>query len=124
MFFRSLFYERTVLSLLEEVKQLPEHTQAEIAIRVSNYITEAKTVDDATLNRFIMAARKEREVITAATDKSALEQIAGPALAEAWCVARLGLSEGSIDKHCAITIIVAVEAFALNLQTGPKAEFL
>lgn len=117
MFFRSLFYERTVLSVLEEVKRLPDHAQAEIATRVGNYIAEAKKADAATLKWFVGAARKEREAITAATDKPTLAQIAGPALAEAWCVAKLGLSEASMDKHCAITIIVAIETFALNRST-------
>jgi len=117
MFFRSLFYERTVLSLLEEVKQLPDHVQAEIGARVGNYIIEAKKADDAALNRFVGAARTECDAITAADEKPTLAQIAGPALAEAWCVAKLGLSEASMDKHCAITIIVAIEAFTLNRST-------
>jgi len=118
MFFRSLFYERTVLSLLEEVKQLPDHIQAEIGVRVGNYIIEAKNADDTALSRFVGAARTERETIAAAADKPTLAQIAGPALAEAWCVAKLGLSESSMDKHCAITIIVAIEAFTLNRSTA------
>jgi hypothetical protein len=118
MFFRSLFYERAVLSLLEEVKQLPLHAQAEIAARVSNYIHEAKTTDEAALNRFVAAAKKEREAMTAAAGRPALAHVAGPALAEAWCVARLGLSEASMDEHCAITIIVAIETFALKSSTA------
>ena len=38
MFVRSLFWERTVLSLLEKVHQLPSNVQAEIADRVGGYI--------------------------------------------------------------------------------------
>ena len=107
-----------MLSLLEEVKQLPDHIQAEIGTRVGNYIIEAKNADDGALNRFVGAARAERETITAAADKPTLAQIAGPALAEAWCGAKLGLSEASMDKHCAITIIVAIETFTLNRSTS------
>ena len=46
MFLRSLFYERTVLSHLERVRQLPPEAQAEIAMRVSNFIELARPVSD------------------------------------------------------------------------------
>jgi hypothetical protein len=36
MFFRSLFYERTILKHLERVEQLPAEVQTEIAMRVGN----------------------------------------------------------------------------------------
>ena len=38
MFFRSLFWERTVLSLLEKVRKLPPSVQADIAKRVGDCI--------------------------------------------------------------------------------------
>jgi hypothetical protein len=115
MFFRSLLYERTVLSLLEKVEELPLHVEAEIATRVGNYINQAKNAGDETpLSRFAAAAKRERENMISATDNPALEQWAGPALAEAWCTAALGLADGTLDKHSAVTIIVAIEAFALN----------
>ena len=37
---------------------------------------------------------------------------AAPALAEAWCVARLGLNNGSLSRHSAMAVIVAIEGFA------------
>jgi hypothetical protein len=115
MFFRSLFYERTVLSLVEKVEQLPLHVQAEIATRLSNYINQAKTAgDELPLDRFLATAAQERERVIAQTDKSAIAQWAAPALAEAWCTAMVGLSNGTLDRHSALAIIVGIEAFALK----------
>ena len=93
MFFRSLFWERTVLSLLEKVQRLPPNVQAEIATRVGSYIDIASTTrEEGSLERFAAAAVKEREKVIALGAKSTLDQRwAAPALAEAWCVARLGL---------------------------------
>lgn len=119
MFLQSLFYERTVLSLLEKVERLPRHEQAEIATKVSNYINEAKKADDdAVLKRFVNAARSEYDTARAASES--LRHLAAPALAEAWCTARLGLSKNSMDQHSAIAIIVAVEGFALKCATQAK----
>jgi hypothetical protein len=53
MFLQSLFYERTVLSHLEKVRQLPPEAQAEIAMRVSNFIELARPVSDDLLSRFV-----------------------------------------------------------------------
>jgi len=50
MFFRSLFYERTILLHLEKVEQLPSEVQAEIAMRVGNLIELARPVNDALLS--------------------------------------------------------------------------
>jgi hypothetical protein len=36
------------------------------------------------------------------------------ALAEAWCVAMLGLSNGSLNRHSAMTIIATIDAFAFK----------
>ena len=53
MFFRSLFWERTVLSLLEKVHELPLNVQADIANRVGGYIAIASTTHEAgSLERF------------------------------------------------------------------------
>ena len=61
MFFRSLFWERTVLSLLEKVQELPLNVQADIAKRVGGYIAIASTTHEAgSLERFAAAAVKER----------------------------------------------------------------
>jgi hypothetical protein len=116
MFFRSLFWERTVLSLLQKVQQLPSNVQAEIATRVSNYINLARTAsDEASLARFATAAVEEREKVIAEGAKSPVDQRwAAPALAEAWCVARLGLSNGNLNRHSAMAVILAIEAFALK----------
>jgi hypothetical protein len=46
MFFRSLFYERTILRYLERVEQLPAEVQAEIAMRVGSLIELARPVSD------------------------------------------------------------------------------
>ena len=34
------------------------------------------------------------------------------ALAEAWCIARLGLLNGSLNRYSAMSVIAAIEAFA------------
>ena len=113
MFFRSLFYERTIFSILEKVERLPRPVQAEIATRVNNFIDHAKrTGEKAPMGRLLEAARREREKSVSNETHPTLEQWAGPALAEGWCTAMLGLSEGSMDRHCAIAIIVAIQTFA------------
>jgi hypothetical protein len=52
MFFRSLFYDRTILGHLERVEQLSPEVQAEIAMRVGNLIEPARPVSDGLLERF------------------------------------------------------------------------
>jgi hypothetical protein len=129
MFVRSLFWERTVLSLLEKVQHLPANVQSEIANRVGGYIEIADaTGDERTLEQFAAAAVKEREQVIAEGVKSQLDQRwAAPALAEAWCVAKLGLDNGRLSRHSAMAVIAAIEAFAPNrsirgFRTGPVAE--
>jgi hypothetical protein len=86
MFFRSLFYERTVLSLLEKVEELPLHVQAEIATRVGNYINQAKNAGDETpRSRLAAAAKREREKMISAADNPALEQWAVAAHGDSGC---------------------------------------
>ena len=116
MFVRSLFWERTVLSLLEKVQHLPANVQSEIANRVGGYIEIADaTGDERTLEQFAAAAVKEREQVIAQGVKSQLDQRwAAPALAEAWCVAMLGLDNGRLSRHSAMAVIAAIEAFAPN----------
>jgi hypothetical protein len=116
MFVRSLFWERTVLSLLEKVQHLPSNVQSEIANRVGGYIEIADaTGDERTLEQFAAAAVKEREQVIAEGVKSQLDQRwAAPALAEAWCVAKLGLDNGRLSRHSAMAVIAAIEAFAPN----------
>src|SRR5687767_10040179 len=62
MFFRSFFYERTVLSLLEKVQRLPPNVQAEIAARLGKYINLARTAkDEASVAQVATAAGQERD---------------------------------------------------------------
>jgi hypothetical protein len=107
MFFASFFYERTVLSHLEKVQQLPPNVQAEIARRVDNYIKLARAAkDEALLARF--AAKAIGQGVKSTMDP----RWAAPALAEAWCRTMIGLSNGNLDRPNAVAIITAIEAFA------------
>ena len=95
MFFRSLFYERTVLRHLERVEQLPAEVQAQIAMRVGNLIELARPVSDALLERFAEIARQEQLLAVKEGAKSDTDPLwAAPAISEAWCNARLGLTNG------------------------------
>ena len=110
-FFQSLFWERTVHSVLERVERLPTTVQSDIATRVGKYIHLAQTAtDDATMTRFIEAAAGERAKVA---QKSTVDpRWSATALAEAWCVSRLGLSNGNMNRLSAMSVITAVEAFA------------
>jgi hypothetical protein len=116
MFFRSLFWERTVLSLLEKVEHLPPNVQAEIATRAGELIKLARTAsDEASLAKFATAAVEERRQVIAQGAKSNLDQRwAAPVIAEAWCVARIGLSNGNLNRHSAMGVIGAIEVFTRN----------
>jgi hypothetical protein len=113
MFFRSLLWERTVLSLLEKVEHLPPNVQAEIAARAGDFIKVAQTAtDEASLGKFAAAAVQERKQVVAQGAKSKVDQRwAAPAIAEAWCIARIGLSNGSLDRHSAMGVLGAIEVF-------------
>jgi hypothetical protein len=115
MFLQSLFYERTVLSHLEKVRQLPPEAQAEIAMRVSNFIELARPVSDDLLSRFVQVAREEQQ---RAVDQGATSDTdplrAAPAISEAWCNARLRLAKGNLTTHTAIQIITAIESFTMK----------
>ena len=115
LFFQSLFWERTVLSVLERVERLPTNVQGEIAICVGKYIHFARTAtDDATMTRFIEAAAGERAKV--AQKSTADPRWSAPALAEAWCVSRLGLSNGNMNRLSAVSVISAIEAFTSGRQ--------
>jgi len=129
MFFRSLFWERTVLSLLEKVQRLPANVQAEIAKSVGSFIDIASTTrEEGSLERLAAAAVEERGKVISQGAKSTLDpRWVSPALSEAWCVARLGLCNRSLDRHSAMAVITAIEAFALikppaYLTKGPVAD--
>jgi hypothetical protein len=111
--FRSLSWERTVFSLLAKVEELPRNVKGEIATRVGEYIRFARTArDDATLTRFIEAAAGEREKVAREARSTADPLWTAAALAEAWCVSRLGLSNGTLNRYCAMSVSTAIETFA------------
>jgi len=87
MFLRSLLYERTVLSHLERVRQLPQEAQAEIAMRVSNFIELARPVSDDLLSRFVQVAREEQQ--------RAVEEGARSDMDALWAAMRYGLRQRS-----------------------------
>ena len=119
MFFRSLFYERTVLSHLERVRQLPVDVQTDIAARVSNFIEQARAVSDEQLESFAHAAREEQQRAVQRGEKSDMDAaFAAPAISEAWCKAKLGLATGSLNEHSAMEIIVAIETFTSRRAPG------
>jgi hypothetical protein len=110
---RSLYWERTVFSLLAKVERLPPNLQDEIAIRVDKYIHLARTArDDATLTRFIDAAAGERARVVEGARSPINPLWTAAALAEAWCVSRLGLSKGNLNRLSALSVTTAIEDFA------------
>ena len=110
--FRSMFWERTVLSILAKVERLPPNLQGEIAIRVDKYINLARTAqDDATLTRFIDAAAGERARVVEGARSTINPLWTAAALAEAWCVSRLGLSKGNLNRLSALSVSIAIEDF-------------
>lgn len=107
-------YERTVLSHLEKVQRLPVDVQADIARRVGNYIELARAAKgEALLARCASAAMEEQaKAIGQGVNSTMDPRWAVPALAEAWCHAMIGLSNGNLDRSSAVAIITAIEAFA------------
>jgi hypothetical protein len=68
---------------------------------------------EASVAQVATAAGQERDKIIAQGAKSPLDhRWAALALAEAWCIAMLGLSNSSLDRHSAMAIIAAIDAFA------------
>ena len=119
MFFRSLFYERRVLAHLNRVRQLPPEAQAEIAMRVNNFIELARPVSDALLSRFVQVAREEQQRAIEQGARCETDPLwAAPTISEAWCHAKLGLAAGNLNRHTAIQIITAIETF--TAQQAPR----
>jgi hypothetical protein len=112
MFLRSFFYERDVLMYLERVRKLPAEVQAEIAVRVSNFIELARPADTELLQRFVHVAQAEQQRAVEVGVKSDIDPLrAAPAISEAWCKAKLGLATGSLNQHSAVEIIIGIETF-------------
>ncbi len=115
--FRSLLWERTVLFVLAKVERLPPNVQSEIADRVGKYINFARTSrDDATLTRFIEGAAGERAKVAQEAKSTANPLWTAPALAEAWCVSRLSLSNGNLNSYSTMCVINAIEDFASHRE--------
>ena len=103
---------------LERVRQLPVEVQTEIAMRVSNFITQARTVSDELLERFAQLALEEQQRAVKLGAKSDMDpQWAAPAISEAWCKAKVGFAKGNLNRHSAIEIIVAIETFTKKRAT-------
>ena len=102
------------------MKRLPATLQGEIAARVGNYINLARTATDtAALTGFIEAAAAERaQIIEQMTKPTVDGPWATAALAEAWCIARLGLLNGSLNRYSAMSVMAAIEAFASENTRG------
>src|SRR5262245_59631433 len=107
--FHSLSWERTVLSFLAKVERLPLDLKAEIADRVGQFISFART---AALTRFIEAAAAEREKVSRRARFTTNPLWSAVALAEAWCVTRLGFSDGALNRYSALSVRTAIETFA------------
>ena len=107
-------YERMVLSHLKEVERLPADVQANIARRVDTCIKLAKAAkDEALLARLATGALEEQaKAIGQGTNSTMDPRWAAPAIAEAWCYAKISLSNGYLDSESAVAIITAIEAFA------------
>jgi hypothetical protein len=106
-----LFWETTVLSVVERVERFPTNVRREIASCVGQYIHAARTATgEANMTRFIEAAAGERATLA---QKSAVNPVwSALALAEAWCICRLGLSNGTLDPSSAMSITNAIEDLA------------
>jgi hypothetical protein len=111
-------YQTMVLSHLHEVQQLPEPVRAEIAARVSSFIQIAKAANDETLLATFASAAMEEQAKAVGQGATTVDpRWAAPALAEAWCYAKLSLSKGYLDRANAMSIIEAIEAFVSGANT-------
>jgi hypothetical protein len=107
-------YERMVLSHLKEVERLPADVRANIARRVDTCIKLAKAAkDEALLARLATGAMEEQaKAIGLGTNSTMDPRWAAPAIAEAWCYAKISLSNGYLVRESAVAIITAIETFA------------
>jgi hypothetical protein len=82
--------------VVERVERLPTNVRREIATCVGKYIHAARTATgEANMTRFIEVAAGERAKLA---QKSTVNPIwSALALAEAWCICQLGLSNGTLD---------------------------
>jgi hypothetical protein len=106
-------YEKMVLSHLEKVEQLPPEVQVDIAKRVGTYLSlaSAAKTDELLAALAAGAMQEQAKAIGQGAGSTMDPQWAGPALAEAWCYAKLSLSNGNLDQPSATAIITAIEGF-------------
>jgi hypothetical protein len=106
-------YEKMVLSHLEKVEQLRPEVQADIAKRVGIYLrlASAAKTDELLAALAAGAMQEQAKAIGQGTSSPMDPQWAGPALAEAWCYAKVSLSNGNLDRPSATAIITAIEGF-------------
>jgi hypothetical protein len=119
MFFLSFLYERTVLSLLEKLQQLPAEVQVEIAKRVDRFISLAKAVtSEPLLTRCVaMVMEEQAKAIGQGVDSTLDPRLAAPALAEAWCTPdRIG--QRQVRSRERSDYISAIENFAFGRPSG------
>jgi hypothetical protein len=106
-------YAESVLSHLEAVARLPVEVQADIAKRVEPCMKLGRAVkDQALLARLASAARDEQARAIGQGASTMDPRWAAPAIAEAWCYAKISLSRGYLDRLHAEAIIAAIEAFS------------
>lgn len=106
-------YEESVLSHLEQVQRLPVEAQAVIANGVDYYIKFAKAAKDDALVAQIASSAVEEQAKAIGQGANTMDpRWAIPAIAEAWCYAKISLSKGYLDRLHAEAIIGAIETFA------------
>ena len=106
----SVSYSELVLSHLEKVQQLPVEVQVGIARRVESCIKIARAAKNEAVVASIASSAMEEQA--KAIGRGMMDpQWAAPAIAEAWCYAKMSLSNGYLDRPHAEAIIGAIEAF-------------
>ena len=115
----SFSYGESVLSHLEKVQELPAEARADIAKRVDIYLRLARTAkDEVLLLRLASTAMEEQAKAIGHGAKTMDPQWAAPAIAEAWCYAKISLSKGYLDRSHAEAIVGAIEAFMAKSLSG------
>jgi hypothetical protein len=108
----SFSYGESVLSHLEKVQELPAEVQSDIARRVDIYITIARAAKDQALLEQLASSAMEEQAKAIGQGVDTMDpRWAAPAIAEAWCYAKISLSKGYLDRLHAEAIIGAIEAF-------------
>jgi hypothetical protein len=105
-------YAESVLSHLERVQRLPNEAQADIARRVDTCIKLGVAAKDEALLARLAASAQEEQARAIGQGATIMDpRWAAPAIAEAWCYAKISLSRGYLDRVHAEAIIGAIEAF-------------